>query len=192
MSLAVIKQNFKLILSKLHVTAQKYFFFHLLRIFIPLVYNVKIKDKKSNEKAMNRNWSNQKAIPLSKPKWEITKINNRQNTIRINGQPSGQLFPKRWSLSYPNRTKSTMICMISNMVLTYRWANKWSIRVSSWKHVCEMNTPLTHHFYIVKLGFTGVYIIFLFLLRNMDCGYSLEPPRYIFWAQIRKISNIFI
>ena len=36
--------------------------------------------------------------------------------------------------------------------------------------------PLKPHFYIVKLGFTGVYIIFLFLLRNIDCGYSLEPP----------------
>ena len=32
--------------------------------------------------------------------------------------------------------------------------------------------PLTPHFYIVKLGFTGVYIFFLFLLQNMDCGYS--------------------
>ena len=29
--------------------------------------------------------------------------------------------------------------------------------------------PLTPHFYIVKLGFTGVYIIFSFLLKNMDC-----------------------
>ena len=36
--------------------------------------------------------------------------------------------------------------------------------------------PLKPHFYIVKLGFTGVYIIFLFLLLNIDCGYSLEPP----------------
>ena len=36
--------------------------------------------------------------------------------------------------------------------------------------------PIKPHFYIVKLGFTGVYIIFLFLLKNMDCGYSLEPP----------------
>ena len=35
--------------------------------------------------------------------------------------------------------------------------------------------PLTPHFYIVKLGFTGVYIIFLFLLKNIYCGYSLEP-----------------
>ena len=37
--------------------------------------------------------------------------------------------------------------------------------------------PLKPHFYIVKLGFTGVYITFLFLLKNIDCGYSLEPPR---------------
>ena len=30
---------------------------------------------------------------------------------------------------------------------------------------CPCNVhPLTPHFYIVKLGFTGVYIIFLFLL----------------------------
>ena len=35
---------------------------------------------------------------------------------------------------------------------------------------------LKPHFYIVKLGFTGVYI-FLFLLKNIDCGYFLEPPR---------------
>ena len=37
--------------------------------------------------------------------------------------------------------------------------------------------PLKPHFYIVKLGFTGVYIIFLILLENIDCGHSLEPPR---------------
>ena len=44
--------------------------------------------------------------------------------------------------------------------------------------------PLKPHFYIIKLGFTGVYIIyfffffiFFFLLQYMDCGYSLEPPR---------------
>ena len=32
-----------------------------------------------------------------------------------------------------------------------------------------------HH--IVKLGFTGVYIIFLISAQNIDCGYSLGPPR---------------
>ena len=37
--------------------------------------------------------------------------------------------------------------------------------------------PLIPHFYIVKLGFTGVYIIFLISAQNIDNGYSLEPPR---------------
>ena len=53
--------------------------------------------------------------------------------------------------------------------------------------------PLKPHFYIVKLGFTGVYIIFLISAQNIDCGYSLEPPRRggsngypqsMFWAEI--------
>ena len=38
--------------------------------------------------------------------------------------------------------------------------------------------PRKPHFYIVKLGFTGVYtLFFLFLFESIDCGYSLEPPR---------------
>ena len=36
--------------------------------------------------------------------------------------------------------------------------------------------PIKPNFYLVKLRFTGVYIIFLSLLENIDCGYSLEPP----------------
>ena len=34
--------------------------------------------------------------------------------------------------------------------------------------------PLKPHFYLVKLGFTEVYSIFLILLNSIDCGYSLE------------------
>ena len=37
--------------------------------------------------------------------------------------------------------------------------------------------PLEPHFYIVKLGYAGVYLFFLFLLQNIDCGHSLELPR---------------
>ena len=37
--------------------------------------------------------------------------------------------------------------------------------------------PLKPHFYIVKLEFTGVYIIFLISSQNINCGYSLELPR---------------
>ena len=37
--------------------------------------------------------------------------------------------------------------------------------------------PFKAHFYIVKLGLTGVYIIFLISAQNIDCEFSLEPPR---------------
>ena len=38
--------------------------------------------------------------------------------------------------------------------------------------------PLKPHFYIVKLGFTGVYYNFLiFVKTDIDYGYSLEPHR---------------
>ena len=36
--------------------------------------------------------------------------------------------------------------------------------------------PLTPHLYIVKLAFTGVYF-FLYLLQNIECVYTLEPPQ---------------
>ena len=48
---------------------------------------------------------------------------------------------------------------------------------SSGEHVRVMFTPLNPTFYIAKLGFAGVYLFFLFLLQNIDCGYSLELPR---------------
>ena len=53
--------------------------------------------------------------------------------------------------------------------------------------------PLKPHFYIVKLGFAGVYIIFFISAQNKDCGYLLEPPRRggfneypqsMFWAEM--------
>ena len=60
--------------------------------------------------------------------------------------------------------------------------------------------PLKSHFYIVKLGFTGVYIIFHISAQNIDCWYTLEPPRRggsneylqaMFWAEIWKILEFF-
>ena len=58
--------------------------------------------------------------------------------------------------------------------------------------------PLKPHFHIIKLGFTGVYIIFLISTQKHRLWYSLEPPRRggsneyqqsIFCAEIRKISE---
>ena len=61
--------------------------------------------------------------------------------------------------------------------------------------------PLKPHFYTVKLGFTGVYVIFFISAKNLDCGYLLEPPRQggsneylqsMFWAEILKISVFYL
>ena len=78
---------------------------------------------------------------------------------------------------------------------------------TSWqKRICITKTylynvdPLKPHFYIVKLGFTGYTLLFLFLLKNIDCGYSLEPPprggsngypQSMFWAEMWKISEFY-
>ena len=35
--------------------------------------------------------------------------------------------------------------------------------------------PLKPHFYIINWGLQGYTLFFLFLLKNIDCGYSLEP-----------------
>ena len=51
---------------------------------------------------------------------------------------------------------------------------------------------------MVKLGFTGYTLFFLFLLKNIYCGHSLEPPRrggsngyqqYMFWVDIWKYED---
>ena len=47
--------------------------------------------------------------------------------------------------------------------------------------------PHKPHFYIVKLGFTGVYIIFHISAQNIDCGYSLELPP---WAVLTSTHNL--
>ena len=58
--------------------------------------------------------------------------------------------------------------------------NLWTFHVPghSITKTCLYNfDPLKPHFYIVKLGFAEVYITFLISAQNIDCGYSLEPPR---------------
>ena len=41
----------------------------------------------------------------------------------------------------------------------------------------QENMSLKTHIYVEKLGFAGVYLILLFLIQNIDCGYWSEPPR---------------
>ena len=99
------------------------------------------------------------------------------------------------------------------MPLAILWNSRW-LRVAWHYDTCTMQIklpitktclykidPLKPHFYIVKLGFTGVYIIFLNFTQNVDCGYPLEPPhrggsneypQSMFWAEIWTISEFFL
>ena len=56
--------------------------------------------------------------------------------------------------------------------------------------------PIKPNFYIVKLRLQGYTLFFLFLLKNIDCGYSLEPPRRVptiyVLSRNRKNIRIFI
>ena len=50
--------------------------------------------------------------------------------------------------------------------------------IGSITKTCPCNVyALEPHYYIAKLGYTGVNLFFLFLLQNTDCGYSFEPPQ---------------
>ena len=60
--------------------------------------------------------------------------------------------------------------------------------------------PLKPHFHIVKLGFTGVYTIFLISVHKHSLWYSLEPPhrggsneypQSVILAEIMKNIRIF-
>ena len=52
--------------------------------------------------------------------------------------------------------------------------------------------PLKPHFYIVKLGFTGVYIIFLISAQKHRLWVlATKNPHSMFWAEIWKISEFF-
>ena len=85
---------------------------------------------------------------------------------------------------------------------TYNQEKKKPFQIAITK-TCPCNEyALKPHFYIAILGYAGVYLFFLFLLQNIDCGYSLEPPhfsaenfqflklkKYLFiaWASFRNV-----
>ena len=71
--------------------------------------------------------------------------------------------------------------------------------VPSRKHAYIILTSLTQ-FLCSKTGLQGYSLFFLFLINNIYCGYSLEPPRQgdsneylqsMFWVEIWKISKFF-
>ena len=97
---------------------------------------------------------------------------NKAATKRTDSKQSWQHFPQ-------NITKTRQFKYIENFTIKRgKFSDKKNrIFFTITKTRLYNVDPLKPLFYIVKLGFTGVYIIFLISAQNRDCGYSLEPPR---------------
>ena len=53
---------------------------------------------------------------------------------------------------------------------------KHPIKFISQNYAYIVLTPLNPTFILQNWSFKGYTLIFLFLLKNIDCGYLLEPP----------------
>ena len=100
-------------------------------------------------------------------------------------------FNEKWSLVFQMKNmKSVFNCRL--LIFAF-----W---VASWKYAYQMWTPLKPHLCSKSVVYRAIHYFFLFLPINIDCGHSLEPPRWggsneypqsMFWAEMWKISEIF-
>ena len=136
-------------------------------------------------------------------------MHSDQNTRRLIAASHESALLKQWTrnqIQTQERQKTyLLICAPSedsdqpNLIWSESLWDAFRIDITK---TCLYNfDPLKPHFYTVKLGFTGVYIICLISAQNIDCEYSLEPPgrggsneypQSIFWAEIWKISDFFL
>ena len=86
-----------------------------------------------------------------------------------------------WRLTELSVRKKEQIlcCMIVHFTIYNRFCLVMLVdpsKVYKKKLLATCTSPLKPQFYTVKLGFTGVYIIFLISAQNIARGYSLESP----------------
>ena len=117
------------------------------------------------------------------PNWSRAKQRGSQQSVN---SPEISLKTTRASHSVPSvfplaSPLCIYFCSLRKLILLLSYANKVCFQYINTKFTFITKTCVYNfdqpHFYIVKLGFTGVYIIFLISVQNIDYGYSLEPPR---------------
>ena len=127
---------------------------------------------------------NSKKCLIVSTKQPMPKYGNRAREDKHDAEQFGWV----WALYQTEPEKSSF--MIGSLFLCFYIT----------KYTYIILTPLKPRFYIVKLGFTGVYIIFLIFAQNIDCGYSFaypcrggsnEYPQSMFWAENIKKYHIF-
>ena len=94
-----------------------------------------------------------------------------------------------WSSGYPRYQKKKR-WETSNKQLNITPTQNIALRKHAYSNILKISPPKTENFQIKKSD------IFHNSAQNIDCGYSLEPPRRggsneypqsMFWAEIRKI-----
>ena len=165
-----------------------------------------------------RNWqlpfliSGKERMTVENSSWSIST----KECCRPSGCRTRNLLITQQSNAHP--TELPKPTSLESMMFSVKWTrsiNKafqglhmWTVKVQISRpnmafitKTCLYFDPLKPHFYRVKLGFTGAYIIFLISAQNIDCEYSLELPRQggsneyprsMFWAEIWKYQNFFL
>ena len=139
------------------------------------------------------NWGSDQNIKMS-TFW----IGKDANWLYVNNKIYGQTERSRrliWIFDREHMSEGTFSDVASH--LDDKFPKQTGVIVTSRKHPYIILNPLNPTFM-----FTGVYNIFSYFAKNIDCGYSLEPPcrgsssEYIqsmFWIGIWKISEfVFI
>ena len=119
--------------------------------------------------------------------------------LQLAVDPFALFYHRIWLIWQRTPMKTDHIFLVCGFLASDRHWAFWFV-LSITKTCLYKFDPLKPHFYIVKLGFIGVYIIFLSSAQNIYCGYSLEPPRRggsneypqsMFWAEIWKNIIVF-
>ena len=129
----------------------------------------------------------QRYIPLV-PKFSFGNIQYKIKRL-VESQMRRRNF--KFRILWEARTQTAAVIIVETNLSSFFFLLSFFIRKT-----CPCNVyPLKPHFYIEKLGFAGICLFFLFLLQNIDCGYSLEPPRRggsneypqsMFWSKNKK------
>ena len=70
------------------------------------------------------------------------------------------------------------ICSLENYIVAITKTCLYNVDpLKPYFYIVNNVYPCKPQFYYIKVGFTGVYIIFLIFAQNIDSGYLLEPPR---------------
>ena len=77
--------------------------------------------------------------------------------------------PEAWTVEDP--TREAVLKDVETTIDRWQLDASRGVKFRYIRKTCPCNIyPLKPHFYIVKLGFAGVYLFFLFLLQNIDCS----------------------